>query len=49
MSTWAAVLTIAGLTLITVLTRGFFLLLGREPRPLDRREIRVEPVPFGME
>jgi branched-subunit amino acid transport protein len=46
MSTWETVLTIAGLVLITVLTRGFFILPARElPLPDWLREgLRYAPI-----
>lgn len=46
MSTWDVVLTIAGLVLITLLTRGFFILPERElPMPAWLREgLRYAPV-----
>ncbi|MEK8044731.1 AzlD domain-containing protein [Ideonella margarita] len=46
MTTWEAALTIAGLALITVLTRGFFLIPEREvPIPTWLREaLRYAPL-----
>jgi branched-subunit amino acid transport protein len=46
MTTWQTVLTIAGLVLITVLTRGFFILPARElPLPDWLREgLRYAPI-----
>lgn len=46
MATWEVIVTIAGLALITVLTRGFFILPARElPMPEWLREgLRYAPV-----
>ena len=46
MTTWETVLTIAGLVLITVVTRGFFILPDRElPMPEWLREgLRYAPI-----